>query len=275
MTNLNQLEKPSISKRELRIPLLCATAILFCISAVLVLMSLVSLIGTDGTKSFFIRIEESGVRDPNAMLTYFVVSVTTRLLYSAFCLVYAIGFSMVVLESARIKDGDGSLRGMGLRLIARVTHAVKYAWIGVCAILAVIFVSRFIPYLISHIDNHTGLLVVVALVASEGVCLAIFLGICYGLIRCWSELEDSADCARYMLTMGKICDLPPSSYGFCYALVGISALCAVISLGDTIATCAFAASGVASLLLGVWYKKLKSHVEWIKYQEEKKRKQKI
>ena len=49
----------------------------------------------------------------------------------------------------------------------------------------------------------------------------------------------------------------------------------MISLGDTIATCAFAASGVASLLLGVWYKKLKSQIEWIKYQEEKKRKQKI
>jgi hypothetical protein len=275
MTNSNQLENPSISKKELKMPLLCATAIVFCIAAVLALISLISLVSADGIKSFFIGIEESGVRDPEAMFTYYVVSVTTRLLYSAFCGVYAVGLVTVVIESARVKDVAENPRGVGLRIIAKVTHAVKYTWIGVCAILAVIFISRFVPYLISNIDNHTGLLVVVALVASEGACLAIFRGICYGLMHCWSELEDSADCARYMLSSGKICDIPHTAYSFCYVLVGISLLCAVISLGDVIATCAFTAAAVASLLLGVWYKKLKSQVEWIKYQDEKKRKQKI
>lgn len=75
-----------------------------------------------------------------------------------------------------------------------------------------------------------------------------------------------------MLATGKVCDLPPSSYGFCYALVGISALCGVISLGDMLALGAFILAAISSLLLGIWYKKLKSQVEWIKYQEEKKRK---
>lgn len=68
MTNLNQLEKPSISRRELRMPLLCATATVFCIAAVLALISLISLIGADGVKFFFTRIEESGVRDPTLCL---------------------------------------------------------------------------------------------------------------------------------------------------------------------------------------------------------------
>lgn len=258
-------------------PLLTATAIIFVLSAVLCLISLISLVGADGTKSFFTRIEESGVREADAIFTYFVVSTTTRLLYSAFCVVYAIGLVMVVLESVRTRKSANEMKicGTGLRVIAKATHAVKYAWIGVCAILAVIFISRFVPYFISNIDNHTGLLVIVALVASEGACLALFLAVCYWLIRCWSELEDSADCARYMLSTGKVCDLPHTSYGFSYTLVGISVLCAVISIGDVLAMCAFISSAVASLLLGIWYKKLKSQVEWIKYQAEKKRKQKI
>ena len=275
MTNLHLMEKPLIKRRELKISLACATAILFCIAAVLSVISLVSLVGADGIKSFFINIEESGVRDTDAMLTYFVVNVTTRSLYSVFCTVYAIGLIMVVLESARIKEGQGNLKGTGLSFIAKITHAVKYLWIGVCAILAIIFISRFVPYFISNINNHTGLLVLVALVASEGACLALFIGVCYGLMHCWSELEDSAHCVRYMLTMGRICDIPPSSYGFCYALVGVSALCAVISIGDTFALCAFTAAGVASLLLGIWYKKLKSRVEWIKYLDSKNKKQNI
>lgn len=277
MINSNQSEKPSISRKELRIPLLTATAIIFVLSAVLCLISLISLVGADGTKSFFTRIEESGVREADAMFTYFVVSGATRLLYSAFCVVYAIGLIMVVIETVRVRKADSeiTIRGAGLRVIAKITHAVKYAWVGVCSILTVIFVTRFVPYFISNIDNHTGLLVVVALVASEGACLALFLAVCYWLIRCWSELEDSADCARYMLSTGKVCDLPHTSYGFCYTLVGISVLCAVISIGDVLAMCAFVLSAAASLLLGIWYKKLKSQVEWIKYQAEKKRKQKI
>lgn len=259
-----------VGTKELNLPFLITCATLFIVAALASAASLCSLLIPSVAKSLFLTIENSGIADIDSIIAWFAVCVGIRFFIAVFCMFYAIGLTMAAVE---VSHPERETHYCGWRVISGLNRVVRWIWIFVCAGLGVAFVVRFVPYFISHINNHEGVFYIAGLFLYEGMCLTFFCIVAYILYRCFGELEDSADCMFYMFTARKICDLPPTSYAFMIVLAVMSAIFAYVSRGDIFVSLALILPAVAFIFTGVWFKRLKSSIEWIKYQEEKKKKQ--
>ncbi len=270
MQNGRESRRFGVSQKELDLPFLIACATLFIVAALASVASLCSLLIPSVAKSLLLTIESSGIANIDSIITWFAVCVGIRFFIAIFCIFYAIGLTLSAVE---VSDPDKEMHSHGWRVISGVNRVARWVWIFICAGLGVIFIARFVPYFISHVNNHEGVFYIAGLFLYEGMCLTFFCVVAYTLLRCFSELEDSADCMFYMFTTRKICDLPPTSYAYLMFLSIVSVILAYISRADIFVAIALLLPALAFLFTAVWFKRLKSSIEWIKYQEEKKKKQ--
>ena len=260
-----------VSKKELNLPALVVCAILFVLGAALSAATAISLFIPSVARDLLLTIENSGVQDMESKITWFAVCAGIRLFFALFCGVYASG---LILAIAEIFKSDSALHSIGWRIISAGNRVSRWIWVTICAALGVVFAVRFVPYFVSNINNHEGVFYIAGLFLYEGMCLTFFCVAAYTLFRCFGELEDSADCMSYMFTSHKICQLPPTSYAFLIVLSITSLIFAGISRGDIFVAIALFSPAVAFFATAMWFKRLKSKIEWIKYQEEKKNKSK-
>lgn len=258
-----------VSKKELQAPFLLICAMFFVLGAVMSIMSAASLFIPSIAKELLLTVENSGIQDRESLIAWFAVCVGIRVFFALFCSVYAVG---LILSLAEIFKRGIALHSIGWRIISAGNRVVRWIWVTICAALGVIFAVRFVPYFISNINNHEGVFYIAGLFLYEGMCLVFFCAAAYTLFRCFGELEDSADCMSYMFTSHKICQLPPTSYAFLIVLSVVSLIFAGISRADTFVAIALLVVSVAFFITAVWFKRLKSIIEWKKYQEEKIRK---
>ena len=257
-----------VSKKDLNLPLLVICAVLFVLGAIASSFSAISLLVPSVSKSLSDAIINSGIRDMESAVVWFAVCAGIRIFFALFCGVYAIGLTLAAVEIAK---QDTKLYSYGWRMISMANRVMRWIWIGICAVLGVVFVIRFVPYFISNINNHEGVFYIAGLFLYEGMCLTFFCAAAYTLFRGFGELEDSADCMSYMFTTGKICSLPPTSYAFLFVFGAVASIFAMISRADIFIAVVLLISALAFFVTAIWFKRLKSKIEWIKYQEEKKR----
>lgn len=258
-----------VSKKELRVPFLVICAMFFALGAVMSIISAASLCIPSVARELFLAVENSGVQDRESLVAWFAVCVGIRIFFALFGSVYAIG---IIFAIAEIYSSNIRLHSIGWRIISAGNRVTRWIWVVICSILGVIFTVRFVPYFISNINNHEGVFYIAGLFLYEGMCLTFFCLFAYMLFRCFGELEDSADCMSYMFTSHKMCQLPPTSYIFLIVFSVVSLIFAGISRADIFVATAFLVLSVAFFLTAVWFKRLKSIIEWKKYQEEKIRK---
>ena len=271
MNNVIEIDKRrfGVSKKELNVPFLTVCAIFFVLGTVLSMLSVLSLLIPSVAKELLLTVEDSGVQNMESLIAWFAVCVGIRVFFALFCGIYASGLVLVLAE---IFSENSRLNSVGWRIISAGNRVARWIWITVCVALGAVFAVRFVPYFISNINNHEGVFYIAGLFLYEGMCLTFFCLIAYMLFRCFGALEDSADCMSYMFTSCKVCQLPPTSYAFLFVLSLMSLIFAGISRGDIFVAITLFVDGAAFLLTAVWFKRLKSRTEWIKYQEEKKNK---
>ena len=249
-----------------RSPLLFVIEAIFIISAIFMVISMVRFLDPAHRRDVIYGLVAQQITDPAALETWFGIIVAGKALFTLYSVGMAVGFGRFLITAATCQDDTGKIKGLGF--IAVVNRIAIWSWGGLLSVSAVVFVVKMITYITVLVSEEVDFIFpLMAVLAGEAVMVLLLVGITVFLIVMWREHAFLCDHLRYMLYTGRVDSHIES---FCsVSLYFIAALCSylvVFFAYDPISIIAFALLAVASVMLGVCIRILKSRVEHIKFQ---------
>ena len=205
------------------------------------------------------------VNDPDALITWFYISVVVKILFTLCSSAFAVGIWITIVTAAKNREDPCGVRGLGM--LDAANRAGMWLWVALLGISAAVFVYRIVIYTVALVgDNVDFAFPLMAVLGGEAVMVLMIVGITALLIVMWRALSDLAVQIRYMLYTGRVDGhIDPVSYVSLFALCGVSIYFAFFFGYDIISFVGYIVLAAAFLLLGISVKLVKGRVEWINY----------
>ena len=252
--------KPNIFKS----PMLIASEIFFIIGAIFALVSLVRLVDPYHRAEIIKSIADQEV-EYNAAMMWFYLIVAVKALFAVFATAFAVGLVISTVTATRCQGDPCKIRGLGF--LGGINAAAVWIWVSLLGIAAIVFVWKFAVYTITLMGQTVDFAIpLAAVVIGEAIMILIIFGVTALLVVMWRGLADLVTQLRYMLYTERVDGhIESVSYISLFGLAALSLYLAGFFAYDLISVIAFLALAVASLLLGICVRILKSRVEWMNY----------
>ena len=246
-------------------PLLIVAEVFFVIGAIFALLSLFRLIDPGHRAEIMQGIVSQNVSDPEAITTWFYITVIGKALFALYALTFSIGLAIAMITSANCKGNPCKIKGLGF--LSAMNKAAIWIWVALLGIAGVVFVYRIVVYAVVLIQEVVDFVFpLAAVVVGELVMALMVFGVTTLLIFLWKELADLATHLRYMLYTERLdSHIEPVSYVALFALAVFCGYLVYYFIYDPIAIVTFSCLTVASLLTGICIAVLKNRVEWMHF----------
>lgn len=261
-----------LDRRIIRSPLLIATAVLFAVGAILTIISAARLLDPAHRTEILYGLVVLNIVDASALKTWFCIVAIGKILFALYSVTFAVGLGMILISSYR-RGEQGSLKGFSV--IGILSRASVWLWCGLCAVAVVVFVVKFVSYIITVVNEvQEFLFPLIAMVTSEIPLFMVAMALAALIIKFLNETSGLAYQSYYMLRTGRAeSHIDPFCYIMFFALAVLCAYLVYFFSYDIIAIVCFSVLSAVSLLLGVCIRLFKREIEWIKYRNYKAEKE--
>ena len=262
-TNKNVADK--LTPDFFKSPLLIIAEVMLIIGAIFSLVSLIRLVDPTHRQDIINGIVAQNIVDPEAITTWFYIIIIGKMLFSFFEVTFSVGLAIAIVTAARSKGDTCKIRGLGF--LSAVNNVTVWIWFALLGVAGIVFLYRIVVYTVDLLKTVVDFVFpLAAVLAGEAVMILILVGITTLLVMFWRALADLATHLRYMLYTGNLdSHIEPIAYVALFILAVFSGYLVYFFLYDPIAVVSFAALAVASVLLGICIRVLKSRVEWMHF----------
>ena len=246
-------------------PLLIIAEMILIIGAILSLVSLIRLADPLHRQDIINGIVAQNIVDSEAVITWFYIVVIGKTLFSLFAITLSVGLAIAIVTALRSRGDACQIRGLGF--LSAINTTVIWIWFALIGVAGIVFLYRIVVYTVTLLETEVDFVFpLMAVLVGEAVMVLIIVGITALLVIFWRALADLATHLRYMLYTEKVdSHIEPIAY---VALFILSAFCGYLVyffIYDPIAIVSFSALAVASLLIGICIRVLKSRIEWMHF----------